>query len=54
LVDERQGPDRIHRAVCETNLYSPLLTCQVNGIDCYRYLSELLIDLPKASTAEDY
>ena len=31
-----------------------LQTCQVNGIDGYRYLRELLVALPRACTADDY
>lgn len=36
------------------NLYSLLQTCQVNGIDGYRYLTALLTALPHAKTVEDY
>ena len=36
------------------NLYSLLQTCQVNGIDGYRYLHKLLVALPRARTADDY
>lgn len=46
--------DTVAGANASANLYSLLQTCQVNGIDGYRYLRELLIALPKASTADDY
>ena len=36
------------------NLYSLLQTCKANGIDGYRYLRNLLIKLPTATTADDY
>ena len=36
------------------NLYSLLQTCLANGIDGYRYLRALLVELPKARTLEDY
>ena len=35
------------------NLYSLLQTCLVNGIDGYRYLRALLLELPKAKTVEE-
>jgi len=41
-------------ANASANLYSLLQTCQVNGIDGYRYLCALFIALPKAQTADDY
>ncbi len=41
-------------ANASANLYSLLQTCQVKGIDGYRYLRALLIALPKARTADDY
>ena len=46
--------DTVAGANASANLYSLLQTCQVNGIDGYRYLRALLIALPKASTADDY
>lgn len=36
------------------NLYSLLQTCMANGIDGYRYLRALLVELPKAKTVEDF
>jgi transposase len=41
-------------AHASANLYSLLQTCQVNGIDGYRYLRDLLRTLPQARTADDY
>ena len=41
-------------ANASANLYSLLQTCKVNGIDVYAYLTKLLIELPKAETADDY
>lgn len=41
-------------ANASANLYSLLQTCQVNGIDGYRYLRALFVALPKAQTADDY
>ena len=46
--------DTVAGANASANLYSLLQTCQVNGIDGYRYLCALLIALPKATTADDY
>lgn len=46
--------DTVAGANASANLYSLLQTCKVNGIDGYRYLKKLLIELPKASTVEDY
>jgi transposase len=46
--------DTVAGANASANLYSLLQTCQVNGIDGYRYLRELLAALPLASTADDY
>lgn len=46
--------DTVAGANASANLYSLLQTCQVNGIDGYRYLRELLTALPHASTADDY
>lgn len=36
------------------NLYSLLQTCAANGVDGYRYLRALLVELPKAETVEDF
>ena len=41
-------------ANASANLYSLLQTCQANGIDGYQYLKALLVELPKASTVDDY
>jgi hypothetical protein len=41
-------------ATASANLYSLLQTCQLNGIDGYRYLSALFTALPNARTADDY
>ena len=41
-------------ANASANLYSLLQTCLANGIDGYRYLRALLVELPKAKTAEDF
>ena len=46
--------DTVAGANASANLYSLLQTCQLNGIDGYRYLRELLIALPLASTADEY
>jgi hypothetical protein len=46
--------DTVAGANASANLYSLLQTCQVNGIDGYRYLSALLVALPRATTIEDY
>lgn len=46
--------DTVAGANASANLYSLLQTCQVNGIDGYRYLRELLVALPQARTADDY
>jgi transposase len=46
--------DTVAGANASANLYSLLQTCLVNGIDGYRYLRDLLIALPRASTADDY
>jgi hypothetical protein len=47
-------PEQLVNFEAAPTLYSLLQTCQVNGIDGYRYLRELLTALPKASTADDY
>jgi transposase len=46
--------DTVGGANASANLYSLLQTCVANGIDGYRYLSALLVALPRAKTAEDY
>ena len=46
--------DTVAGANASANLYSLLQTCKVNGIDGYAYLTKLLIELPKAKTADDY
>ncbi len=46
--------DTVAGANASANLYSLLQTCKVNGIDGYRYLKKLLIELPNASTVENY
>ncbi len=46
--------DTVAGVNASANLYSLLQTCKANGIDGYRYLSALLIELPKARTVDDY
>lgn len=46
--------DTVAGANASANLYSLLQTCAVNGVDGYRYLHALLVQLPKAQTADDY
>jgi transposase len=46
--------DTVAGANASANLYSLLQTCLANGIDGYRYLRALLVELPKAKTVEDY
>ena len=46
--------DTVAGANASANLYSLLQTCLANGIDGYRYLRTLLVELPKASTVEDF
>jgi transposase len=46
--------DTVAGAHASANLYSLLQTCLANGIDGYRYLRALLVELPKAKTVEDY
>ena len=46
--------DTVGGANASANLYSLLQTCVANGIDGYRYLSALLVALPRAKTVEDY
>ena len=46
--------DTVAGANASANLYSLLQTCQVNGIDGYRYLRALFIALPEAKTVDDY
>jgi hypothetical protein len=46
--------DTVAGANVSANLYSLLQTCVVNGVDGYQYLRALLVQLPKAQTADDY
>jgi len=46
--------DTMAGAHASANLYSLLQTCQVNGIDGYRYLRALLVALPEAKTADEF
>lgn len=46
--------DTVGGVNASANLYSLLQTCVANGIDGYRYLSALLVALPRARTVEDY
>lgn len=46
--------DTVAGATASANLYSLLQTCQVNGIDGYRYLRALFTALPRAQTVDDY
>jgi transposase len=46
--------DTVGGAHASANLYSLLQTCAANGIDGYRYLTALLVELPKAKTVEDF
>jgi hypothetical protein len=46
--------DTVAGANASANLYSLLQTCLANGIDGYRYLRVLLVELPKARTVEDF
>lgn len=46
--------DTVAGANASANLYSLLQTCAVNGVDGYKYLRALLVQLPKAQTADDY
>ena len=46
--------DTVGGANASANLYSLLQTCMANGIDGYQYLRELLVALPRATTADDY
>jgi transposase len=46
--------DTVAGANASANLYSLLQTCLSNGIDGYRYLRALLVELPKAKTVEDF
>ena len=41
--------DTVAGANASANLYSLLQTCLANGIDGYRYLTALLVELPKAT-----
>jgi len=46
--------DTVAGAHASANLYSLLQTCVANRIDGYRYLTALLLALPKAKTVEDF
>jgi transposase len=46
--------DTVAGANASANLYSLLQTCLANGIDGYRYLTALLVELPKATTVEEF
>lgn len=46
--------DTVAGAHASANLYSLLQTCVANRIDGYRYLTALLVALPKAKTVEDF
>ena len=46
--------DTVDGAHASANLYSLLQTCQVNGLDSWRYLRALLVALPQARTVDDY
>jgi transposase len=46
--------DTVAGANASANLYSLLQTCIANGVDGYRYLTELLVALPRAKTVDDY
>jgi len=46
--------DTVAGANASANLYSLLQTCQVNGIDGYRYLRALFVALPRVKTVDDY
>jgi transposase len=46
--------DTVAGANASANLYSLLQTCLANRIDGYRYLRTLLVELPKAKTADDF
>ena len=41
-------------AKASANLYSLVETCKANGVDAYRYLTELFKALPYARSADDY
>lgn len=46
--------DTVAGANASANLYSLLQTCLANGIDGYRYLRAMLLELPRAKTVEDF
>jgi transposase len=46
--------DTVAGANASANLYSLLQTCIANGIDGYGYLRALLVELPKATTIDDF
>lgn len=46
--------DTIGGAKASANLYSLIETCKANGVDVYRYLTDLFKALPYANSADDY
>lgn len=46
--------DTIGGAKASANLYSLVESCKANGVDAYRYLTELFKALPRARSADDY
>ena len=46
--------DTVAGANASANLYSLMQTCAVNGVDGYKYLRSLLVQLPKAQSVDDY
>jgi transposase len=46
--------DTVAGANASANLYSLLQTCAASGIDGYRYVTALLVALPRATTIDDY
>lgn len=46
--------DTVGGVNASANLYSLLQTCLINMIDGYRYLTALLVELPKTRTVEDF
>ncbi len=45
--------DTVAGANASANHYSLLQTCAANGVDGYKYLRALLVQLPKAQTADN-
>ena len=46
--------DTVAGATASANLYSLQQTCMANGIDGYKYLKALFVELPKARTVDDF